>query len=94
MCLSLSSAAASAAVSAAARPDASWRLEEVKLLWAKGQQSQAQAQAGMALRMARAVAQHLQQAASSSSSTNAGQALSHAHGRLLCLIGHWLADSR
>ncbi|KAK9828160.1 hypothetical protein WJX74_001187 [Apatococcus lobatus] len=84
----------SMALHAATCPDASWRLEEVKLLWAKGQQSQAQAQAGMALRMALAVAQHLQQAASSPSSTETGQALSHAHGRLLCLIGHWLADSR
>ena len=47
---------AAADLAEATRPAASWRLEEVKLLWAKGQQSQAQAQAGMALRMANALA--------------------------------------
>ncbi len=66
----------------------------MKLLWAKSQQSQAQSQAGMTLRMARAMAQHLQQATSSSGSEAASCSLRRTHGRLLSLIGHWLADSR
>ena len=82
------------ALQKAAQPGGSWRLEEVKLLWAKSQQSQAQSQAGMTLRMARAMAQHLQQATSSSGSEAASCSLRRTHGRLLSLIGHWLADSR
>ncbi len=88
------SSAAEPSLQEALRPAANWRLEEIKLLWAKGQQSQAQAQAGMALRMANALAQHLRQSISSSGAQAANQSMLRTHGGLLSLIGHWLAESR
>ena len=88
------SSAAEPSLQEALRPAANWRLEEIKLLWAKGQQSQAQAQAGMALRMANALAQHLRQSISSAGPQAVNQSMLRTHGRLLSLIGHWLAESR